>query len=60
MRVDAEILEMEGFVLQEIKGIKLRALTLAHVPQVIRDIRLGIQLRAPGPAVDVFNDTHVV
>ena len=34
---------MEGFLLQEIQGLKLRALTLAHFRQVIRDIRDGMQ-----------------
>ena len=51
--------EMEGVVLQEIQELKLRALILAHVPHVIRDIRFGILLRVPDPAVDVFNETHV-
>ena len=49
-------LEMEGFVLQEIQRLKLRARTLAHFPQLIRDVRCGIRMRAPEPAVvDVFN-----
>ena len=47
-------------MLQDIQGFKLRALILSHVRQVIRDIRFGIQPRAPDPAVDVFNETHVV
>ena len=51
--------EMEGVVLQEIQELKLTALILAHVPHVIRDIRFGILLRVPDPAVDVFNETHV-
>ena len=51
---------MEGFVLQEIRGLKLRALIVAHVPQVICDILFGTLLRAPDPAVDVFNETQVV
>ena len=50
---------MEGVVLQEIQELKLTALILAHVPHVIRDIRFGILLRVPDPAVDVFNETHV-
>ena len=41
-------------------SVKLRAFTLAHFLQVIRDVRYGIQLRAPHPAVDVSNETHVV
>ena len=44
--------EMEGFV--------LRALIFVHFPEVIRCARFGIQLRLPDPAVDVFNETHVV
>ena len=52
--------EMEGFVLREIQELKLRAPVLAHVPQVIRNMRFGIQLRAPDPAVDDFNETQVV
>ena len=52
---------MEGFLLQEIQRLKLRARTLAHFPQVIRDARYGIRMRAPEPAVvDVFNETHAV
>ena len=44
----------------KIQEPKLRALILAHVPHVIRDIRFGILLlRVPDPAVDVFNETHV-
>ena len=50
---------MEGVVLQEIQELKLTALILAHVPHVIRDIRFGILLRVPDPAVDIFNETHV-
>ena len=52
---------MEGVVLQEFQELKLklRALILAHVSHVIRDIRFGMLLRAPDPAVDVFNETHV-
>ena len=46
-------------MLQEIQEPKLRAFILAHVPHVIRDIRFGILLRAPDPAVDVFNEMHV-
>ena len=46
-------------MLQEIQELKLTALILAHVPHVIRDIRFGILLRVPDPAVDVFNETHV-
>ena len=49
---------MEGVVLQEIQELKLRALILAHVPHVIREIRFGILLRVPDPAVDVFNETN--
>ena len=44
-------------MLQEIQELKLRALILAHIPHVIRDIRFGILL--PNPAVDVFNETYV-
>ena len=46
-------------MLQEIQELKLRALILAHVPHVIREIRFGILLRVPDPAVDVFNEAHV-
>ena len=47
-------------MLPEVLGLKLRALILADFPQVIRDVRFGIQLRAPDPTVDVCNETQVV
>ena len=37
--------EVEGSVPHQIQGLKLSAPILAQFPQVIRDVRFGIQLR---------------